>query len=53
MKLTVAIGGTGSHEFMVLADRGKRYCHCANCNYAGNLERLPAQLQPFAPGKIN
>lgn len=35
-----AIGGTGSHEFMVLADTGESVIvYCANCNYAANLER--------------
>ncbi|MDR1616575.1 MAG: proline--tRNA ligase [Syntrophomonadaceae bacterium] len=34
-----AIGGTESHEFMVLAESGENtVVYCPNCNYASNLE---------------
>jgi len=37
---TGAIGGSYSHEFMVLADTGEdQIINCANCEYAANLER--------------
>jgi prolyl-tRNA synthetase len=36
---TGAIGGTGSHEFMVLADSGEdTVVFCSDCDYAANLE---------------
>ena len=35
-----AIGGSYSHEFMVLADTGEdQIINCVNCHYAANLER--------------
>lgn len=35
-----AIGGTGSHEFIVLAETGESViAYCEACNYAANLER--------------
>jgi len=35
-----AIGGSYSHEFMVLAETGEdQMVHCTRCNYAANLER--------------
>ena len=37
---TGAIGGSYSHEFMVLADTGEdQLINCINCEYAANLER--------------
>lgn len=34
-----AIGGSNSHEFMVLADSGEAdVIHCENCDYAANIE---------------
>lgn len=43
-----AIGGSGTHEFMVLADSGEAaiaYCGC--CDYAANVEK--AELLPIPP----
>ena len=45
------IGGSFSHEFMVMADSGEdAVCYCASCNYAANLEKAeiarPAALKP-------
>lgn len=40
-----AIGGSSTHEFMVLADSGEAaILYCSNCNYAANIEKasLPA-----------
>lgn len=40
-----AIGGSGSHEFMVLADSGEAaILYCSDCDYAANTEKaaLPA-----------
>lgn len=35
-----AIGGTGTHEFMVLADIGEdTITYCESCNYAANVEK--------------
>lgn len=35
-----AIGGSGSHEFMVLADSGEaEIVYCQKCNYAANTEK--------------
>lgn len=45
---TGAIGGTFSHEFMVLADTGEdTIATCQNCGYAANLER--AEIAPLTP----
>jgi len=44
---TGLIGGTSSHEFMVLADTGEEgIAACAACEYAANVER--AELQEHA-----
>jgi len=46
-----AIGGSYSHEFMVLAETGEEgVVSCASCGYAANVERaeLPAP-PPFSP----
>lgn len=45
---TGAIGGSNSHEFMVLADTGEdTLVICNNCGYSANLEKteLPAPLE--------
>lgn len=35
-----AIGGSGSHEFMVIADSGEaEIVYCNHCNYAANVEK--------------
>jgi prolyl-tRNA synthetase len=40
-----AIGGTGSEEFMVLADTGEDVlCFCDTCNYAANSETAISKL---------
>jgi prolyl-tRNA synthetase len=42
---TGAIGGSYSHEFMVLADTGEdQIISCTNCDYAANLEK--AEIKP-------
>lgn len=41
-----AIGGSGSHEFMVIADSGEdAIVYCSECNYAANVEK--AELLPL------
>lgn len=41
-----AIGGNGSHEFMVLADSGEaEICYCTQCDYAADTEK--AELHPL------
>lgn len=41
-----AIGGSGSHEFMVIADSGEaEIVFCNSCNYAANVEK--AELAPI------
>ncbi|MCJ7687089.1 MAG: proline--tRNA ligase [Desulfobacteraceae bacterium] len=43
---TGTIGGSYSHEFMVLAETGEdQIVNCTECDYAANLER--AEVQPF------
>ena len=42
-----AIGGSGSHEFMAIADSGEAaVVYCDKCNYAANVEK--AELAPIA-----
>ena len=42
-----AIGGSGTHEFMVLADSGEAaIAYCESCNFAANVEK--AELMPIA-----
>ena len=42
-----AIGGSGTHEFMVLADSGEAaIAYCDSCDYAANVEK--AELAPIA-----
>jgi prolyl-tRNA synthetase len=43
-----AIGGSGSQEFMVLADTGEdTLLFCDKCDYAANQERATARLEVF------
>jgi prolyl-tRNA synthetase len=43
---TGAIGGKGSHEFMVIAESGEaKIVYCSDCNYAANVEK--AELDPL------
>ncbi len=43
-----AIGGSGSQEFMVLADTGEdTIIYCDQCDYAANQERATSKLQEF------
>ena len=43
-----AIGGSGSQEFMVLADTGEdTILFCNQCDYAANQERAHSRLQEF------
>lgn len=40
-----AIGGSSSHEFMVIADSGEdAIAYCESCHYAANLEKASAAL---------
>ena len=44
-----AIGGSGSQEFMVLADTGEdTILFCDKCDYAANQERAVSRLETFA-----
>ncbi len=43
-----AIGGKESHEFMLVAQTGEDgIIHCANCDYAANLEKALSQKPKF------
>ena len=45
------IGGSFSHEFMVLADTGEDLlASCTSCDYAANLEKAEVALEPGEPG---
>lgn len=45
-----AIGGSGSHEFMVLAESGEaEIVYCEKCNYAANTEKAELNLIEAAP----
>ncbi len=45
---TGTIGGSSSHEFMVLAETGEEYiANCEACGYAANIER--AEIKPPKP----
>ncbi len=47
---TGAIGGSYSHEFMVLADTGEdQIMNCMECDYAANLERAEVKLPDSQP----
>lgn len=44
-----AIGGSATHEFMVLADSGEdEIVHCAQCDYAANTEKAESVAPPAA-----
>ncbi len=46
-----AMGGSGSHEFMVLADSGEDdLAFCTDCDYAANVERAEAGLEISSSG---
>jgi prolyl-tRNA synthetase len=43
-----AIGGKESHEFMLIAETGEDgIVHCANCDYAANLEKAQSEKPKF------
>jgi len=45
-----AIGGSGSHEFMVLADSGEaEIVYCTGCDYAANTEKAELHLIKAEP----
>ena len=45
-----AIGGSGSHEFMVLAESGEaEIVYCTGCDYAANTEKAEMHLIKAAP----
>jgi len=45
------IGGSFSHEFMVLADTGEDLlASCTSCDYAANLEKAEVAMPPGEPG---
>jgi len=47
---TGTIGGSYSHEFMVLAETGEdRIINCTACNYAANLERAEVKSSQILP----
>ncbi|MEW6181967.1 MAG: proline--tRNA ligase [Bacillota bacterium] len=49
-----AIGGSGSHEFMVLADSGEAevvYCTDGACGYAANVEKAESLFNPLTGGE--
>lgn len=51
---TGAIGGSVSHEFMVLADSGEAvvvYCHDEACGYAANAEKAESLFVPHPGGE--
>lgn len=42
-----AIGGTNTHEFMVIADTGEaEIVYCSDCDYSANTERAVARTEP-------
>lgn len=44
-----AMGGSQSHEFMVLSDAGEdQVVECAKCGYAANLEKAVSRLSPLS-----
>ncbi len=46
-----AIGGSGSEEFMVIADSGEdSILHCDGCDYAANVEKATSRLPAAPPG---
>ncbi|MEN6413150.1 MAG: proline--tRNA ligase [Veillonellales bacterium] len=49
-----AIGGSGTHEFMVIADSGEAaIVYCPQCDYAANVEKAELQLIPAAAEPLN
>lgn len=45
-----AIGGSGSHEFMVIADSGEaEIVYCDSCDYAANVEKAELHVIEAAP----
>ncbi|HOP46653.1 MAG TPA: proline--tRNA ligase [Desulfobacteraceae bacterium] len=49
-----AIGGSFSHEFMVLADTGEdQIVNCTECDYAANLERAEVRMADENTGSEN
>ncbi len=48
-----AIGGSFSHEFMVMADTGEEGINvCESCGYSANVEKTPVGISlPESPGK--
>jgi prolyl-tRNA synthetase len=51
-----AMGGSQSHEFMVMTDAGEdMVASCSNCGYAANLEKATSKLPPAhdLPGEGN
>ncbi len=46
-----AMGGSGSVEFMVRSDAGEDLvAHCANCDYAANVETATSRVAPIDDG---
>ncbi|MBW2609201.1 MAG: proline--tRNA ligase [Deltaproteobacteria bacterium] len=51
---TGSIGGSFSHEFMVLADTGEDYIvSCLNCDHAANLEKAEVRRTDDEAGSVN
>ncbi|MGD8227463.1 MAG: proline--tRNA ligase [Desulfobacteraceae bacterium] len=51
---TGSIGGSFSHEFMVLADTGEdQIVNCLNCDYAANLEKAEVNREALEPSPSN
>ena len=47
---TGSIGGSFSHEFMVLAETGEdQIINCSKCDYAANLEKAEVKWEPSEP----
>jgi len=48
-----AIGGKGSHEFMVIAESGEdEIIYCANCQYAANVDKAQSIKSKVKSGKL-
>lgn len=48
-----AIGGSGSHEFMVIADSGEaEIVYCNSCDYAANVEKAELHVIETAPQEM-
>jgi prolyl-tRNA synthetase len=51
---TGAIGGSSSHEFMVIADSGEdAIVFCGRCEYSANVEKAEASPPPGSPKKVD